>query len=822
MSKISTLRMCGLLLAVCLQVSAQVAVTTQHNDNSRTGQNLNETILNTSNVNVSSFGKLFFRTVDGQIYGQVLYVPGLTIKGTVRNVVYVATQNNSVYAFDADNPLTSTPLWQVNLGTPMPSTDIAASCVSITPQVGITSTPVIDTAGKTLYVVADTKDTLGHHFKLHALNLISGAEKFGGPVEISGSVPGTGDASSNGSVPFQPLQQYNRPGLLLANGVVYAAFGSNCETIPWHGWIFGYDALTLHQAAIFNDTPNGSSGGIWGGGQGMLADNSGNIYFASGNGTFDANAGGSDYGDSIVKLSTASGLTVSDYFTPWNEAALEARDADIGSGGPIALPGTDMIANIGKDERMRLVSLSSMGEFSATLDGDMQEFQATANPWAFVGAPVYWSSPNNGPSIYVWGPGDYLKAYQFTGEKFVISPVSESSIMSPGGNSNTVPLSVSADGSTASTGIIWAASSLSGDAGQHTIAGILRAFDATDLSNELWDSQQNAARDGVGNYAKFNPPTIANGKVYVGTFSGQLLAYGLNPPSATGINFIQANSVTPQSAVASAAVSFLNPETKGHLNIVVVGWKDITSTIQSIVDSAGNVYSIAAPQLSNGNNSANFVSQAIYYAPNITGGSNTVTVTFNQPASSPDIRIAEYKSSTVLDVSAGATGNGTVANSGTATTTALNELIFAADMMRTNTLNPGNNFNTRLSTPDNNIAEDRVVNVAGTYSATANLQSSSRWIMQMVTFRTPPVPALTSVSPNSGPTTGGTHVTITGNYFAAGATVTIGGVAATKVIIVSATSITCTTPAHAAAGAVNVVVANPTGVSGTLTGGFTY
>ena len=533
MSKISTLRMCGLLLAVCLQVSAQVAVTTQHNDNSRTGQNLNETILNTSNVNVSSFGKLFFRTVDGQIYGQVLYVPGLTIKGGVRNVVYVATQNNSVYAFDADNPLTSTPLWQVNLGTPMPSTDIAASCVSITPQVGITSTPVIDTAGKTLYVVADTKDTLGYHFKLHALNLISGAEKFGGPVEISGSVPGTGDASSNGSVPFQPLQQYNRPGLLLANGVVYAAFGSNCETIPWHGWIFGYDALTLQQAAIFNDTPNGSSGGIWGGGQGMLADNSGNIYFASGNGTFDANAGGSDYGDSIVKLSTASGLTVSDYFTPWNEAVLEARDADIGSGGPIALPGTDMIANIGKDERMRLVSLSSMGEFSATLDGDMQEFQATANPWAFVGAPVYWSSPNNGPSIYVWGPGDYLKAYQFTDEKFVISPVSESSIMSPGGNSNTVPLSVSADGSTAGTGIIWAASSLSGDAGQHTIAGILRAFDATDLSNELWDSQQNAARDGVGNYAKFNP--VARSRAIRNSSGIQACATHRAKPKSVGI-----------------------------------------------------------------------------------------------------------------------------------------------------------------------------------------------------------------------------------------------------------------------------------------------
>ena len=815
-------RSCGLLLALCLQVSAQYAVTTQHNDNSRTGQNLNETILNTSNVNVSSFGKLFFRTVDGQIYGQVLYIPGLTIKGVVRNVVYVATQNNSVYAFDADNALASAPLWQVNLGTPMPATDLVPNCVAITPQVGVTSTPVIDTTRNTLYVVADTKDTLGYHFKLHALDLISGAEKFGGPVEISGSVPGTGDASSNGSVPFQPLYHYNRPGLLLANGVVYAAFGSNCETVPWHGWIFGYDALTLQQAAIFNDTPNGSSGGIWAGGQGMLADDSGNIYFASGNGTFDANSGGIDYGDSIVKLSAASGLTVSDYFTPWNEATLEARDADIGSGGPLALPGTDLIVSMGKDERMRLVNLSSMGKFSPALDGNVQEFQATANPWAFVGAPVYWSSPNHGPSIYVWGAGDYLKAYQFTGAKFVTSPVSEGAIVSPIGNSNAVPLSVSAHASTAGTGIIWAAGSLSGDAGQHTVAGVLRAFDATNLTSELWDSQQNAARDSVGNYAKFNPPTIANGKVYVGTFSGQLLAYGLNPPATGGINFIQANSVTPQSAVTSAAVSFINPQTQGHLNIVVVGWKDTTSTIQSVVDSAGNVYSIAAPKLSNGNSSANFVSQAIYYATKINSGSNTVTVTFNQPASYPDIRIAEYKGATLLDVSTGAIGNGTVANSGMATTTAANELIFAANTMRTNTINPGNNFYNRLTTPDGNIAEDRIVNLAGAYSAGANLQSSSRWVIQLVAFRTPPVPTLTSISPNSGPTTGGTHVTITGNYFAAGATVKIGGVAATNVTVVSTTSITCTTPAHPAAGAVNVVVANPTGVSGTLTGGFTY
>jgi hypothetical protein len=511
----------------------QVAVTTHHNDNGRTGQNLSERVLNTSNVNVNTFGKLFSRAVDGQIYAQPLYVPDLSVAGQIRNVVYVATQNDSLYAFDADDPAASTPLWKMNFGNAVPSTDVAPGCAAITPQVGITSTPVIDTSSNTIYAVAKTKDNstgpASYHFELHALDLMTGAEKFGGPVEISGSVPGSGSESSGGRVSFDALQQNNRPGLLLLNGVVYVAFGSMCETPPWHGWIFGYSASSLQQVAILNTTPNGSDGGIWGGGQGLVAD-SDNIYFMTGNGTFDGDSSGSDYGDSVVKVSASSGLSVVDYFTPDNQSSLDAGDLDLGSGGPMFLPGTTLLVGSGKDSVLRVIDTTNMGHFNLTYNNDVQEFQATTSG-SFMGGPVYWNSPNFGPVIYIWGAGDYLKAYRFLGGQFQTSPVSQSTIAEVNGYSNSVPLSVSSNGSQLGTGIVWGPGAYSGNANQQTQPGILRAFDAMNLGLELWDSKQNAARDDFGNYAKFSPPTIANGKVYQATFSNQLAVYGLLAPS---------------------------------------------------------------------------------------------------------------------------------------------------------------------------------------------------------------------------------------------------------------------------------------------------
>jgi hypothetical protein len=522
-----------LLLTLCAPFGmSQVAVTTHHNDTSRTGQNLTETTLTTSNVNVNTFGKLFSRTVSGQIYAQPLYVPNLSVGGVTRNVVFVATQNDNIYAFDADDPAASVPLWQTNLGTPGPSTDVGSACADITPVVGITSTPVIDPSTNTIYVVAKTKNIdNSYHFKIHALDLFTGLDKLP-PTEITAQVPGTGVQSVGGIVSLDPLQQFQRPGLLLLNGVVYVAFGSACETPPWHGWVLGYSASTLQQVAVLNTTPNGSDGGIWGGGQGLLADSAGNIYAMTGNGTFDPTIGG-DYGDSVLKISTSPTLAIVDYFTPKNQAALDSVDLDLGSGGPMALPGTNptLIVGAGKDGVVRLLNTTNLGQFHSTSDNDVQEFQGVvinAANAVFMGAPIFWNSPNHGPMIYMWSGNDFLKAYKFSNGKFVTTPALEGTVQEALGYSNSVPLSLSANGSQAGTGIIWAPAALTFDANLQTVTGILRAFDATSLTL-LWDSTQNASRDTVGSYAKFSPATVANGKVYLATFSNQLLVYGLLP-----------------------------------------------------------------------------------------------------------------------------------------------------------------------------------------------------------------------------------------------------------------------------------------------------
>jgi hypothetical protein len=570
--------LCPLILS---RAQAQVSVTTHHNDVGRTGQNLNETILNTSNVNVNQFGKLFACQVDGYVYAQPLYVAQVTIASALHNIVYVATENNSVYAFDADN---GAQLWHVNLGTPVPSTDISSTYKDLTPVIGITGTPVIDPVSNTIYVVAKTKNTTNstYHQNLHAVDITSGAEMPGSPVEITASVAGSGSGSSGGTIAFQPLYQLNRPGLLLLNGVVYIAFGSHGDIGPYHGWVLGYNASTLAQLAVFNTTPNGSEGAIWQGGQGLVADTD-NVYFMTGNGSFDANTGGAEYGDSVVKLATSTGLSVSDYFTPDNQGSLNQSDADLGSGGPILLPGTSSIVGGGKDGILRLINTASMGEYNSVLNADMEEFQATSG--IIMIGPIYWNSPNHGPVVYLWGPGDYLKAFEFLNGSFQTSPISQSTMTSPAGNSNAAPLSLSANGSTSGTGIVWAALSNSGDSNQQTVTGILRAFDATNLTTELWDSQQNATRDSVGSYAKFAPPTIANGKVYLATFSNQLLVYGLVPPAALSVTSVSPTSggTAGRTKVTIAGSGFQSGATvafggNAATNVNVVSTASITAT----------------------------------------------------------------------------------------------------------------------------------------------------------------------------------------------------------------------------------------------------
>jgi hypothetical protein len=520
-----------------------VNVLTYHNDSARTGQNLNETTLTPANVNVRSFGKLFADAVDGQVYAQPLYMANLSIAGAVHNVVFVATQNDSVYAFDANQ--SGPPLWQVSLLGPgeraLTSDDISPEYDDIVPQIGITGTPVIDDASGTLYVVtvattapedqlADSSDTVQ---KLHALDITTGAEKFDGPVIIQASVNGTGDGNDgHGHVPFDPLQQLQRPGLLLSNGVVYIAWGSHADYDPYHGWIMGYDAATLDQVAVFNTTPNGGEGSIWQSGGGLATDDAGNIYAEVGNGSFDPNTppgalpADADYGESILKLAVDPnstpdnpnpngwGLTVADFFTPYNEQFLNDQDLDIGSGGLMVLPDEmgspdhpHLLLAGSKEGRVYLIDRDNMGRFDSTGDEVLQESDSGMIIGVFDTPALF-----NGTFYYVGAFYDAANAFSIEGGAFA-GPISQSTDVF--GYPGATP-SISANGST--NGILWAL-----DRGSNE----LRAYDATDLSNELYNSDQaRNGRDQIGNVAKFTVPTVADGHVYVGTES-ELVVYGL-------------------------------------------------------------------------------------------------------------------------------------------------------------------------------------------------------------------------------------------------------------------------------------------------------
>ena len=767
-------------------------------------------MLNTSSVSQSTFGKLFYRTVDGYIFAQPLYVPDLEIQGATHNVVYVATAHDSLYAFDADDPSEPAPLWQVNLGTSVPMQDICIitgdtnpqDCpyYDISPEIGIIGTPVIDPIAGIIYVVARTKHTNDgtYHYSLHALSLTTGSEELGGPMELTGQVSGTGSASVGGIVTFDPTYVNQRPSLLLVNGVLYIAFGSVGDIGPYHGWVMAYNATTLQQEAIFNVTPNGSDGGIWSAGQGLVADSANNVYTMTGNGDFSADVGGVDYGDSFVKFNGAS-LGVADYFTPSNQGMLSADDTDLGSGGPMLMPGTSLLVGMGKDGIFRVVDSSNMGKYNSGVDNDAQEFSVNSgNSRPFFSSPIYWNSPNHGPLAYVWAPADVLKGFAFNGSLFNTTPATQGTASNANGFSNAAALSLSADGSLAGTGIVWASRSISGTATGRPVAGIVSAYDATNLTSELWNSTQNLARDDVGNYAKFNAPTVANGKVYVGSFSGQLQVYGLNPPPASGIRFVQVASATPQSPTATVPVTFSGSQAAGDLNVVIVGWNDTTATVQSVTDSAGNTYTLAL-----GPTTGTGLSESIYYARNIlTSGSNTVMVTFNQAATKPDVRILEYSGvdqSNPFDVSTGASGNSNIAESGFVSTNAANELIVGADMVSGNTtIMAGAPLTIRIITPtDSDLAADGLVNVPGSYHSWAPLTASGQWVMQVATFRAADqgtVPLVASLNPSSGPAAGGTAVTITGTNFASGAMVTFGSAPATNVVVVNSTTIMATTP----------------------------
>lgn len=514
----------------------QASVLTQHNDNNRTGSNLSETILNTSNVNVNQFGKLFSRAVQGHIYAQPLYVPNLDMPGVgTRNVVFVATMHNDVYAFDADDPAASTPFWQVNLGpsAPTPSNDFGTNCGTyrdIAVEVGILSTPVIDPTTDTIYVVALTKEGTVYRHRLHAFDILTGQARPNSPVQVQGSVNGPG-----GIITFNSQQQIQRLSLTLSNGVVYFSYAGYCDTQPYYGWIFGYDAATLQRTTIYCTTLSGSAGGIWQAGQGISIDDSGHLYVMTGNGTFDANTGGPSLGDSFIKLIPSGGtLNVVDWFTPYNQATLDQLDLDLGSSGPLLVPNTDRVVGGGKQGKLYVLDRNNMGHFNAGSDSQIvQSFTATVG--FIYGSPIYWHSPS-GPNIYIWSARDRLKAYRYnpgTG-LFTTSPVMTSTMTVPNGLPGAM-LSISSIGNTAGTAIVWATHPTAANANQAVVTGTLRALNAANLSTELWNSRMNVARDDYGNFGKFASPTIAGGKVYLATFSQQLVVYGLlsGQPTAT-------------------------------------------------------------------------------------------------------------------------------------------------------------------------------------------------------------------------------------------------------------------------------------------------
>jgi hypothetical protein len=512
--------------------AAQTSVTTYHNNKQRTGANILETTLTPSNVNSSTFGKLFSQPVDGFVHAQPLYVPNVSIPGKgVHNVIYVATMNDSVYAFDADSKAGSNakPLWQASfintlIGiTPIPSVDIACGDL-ITPKIGIMSTPVIDLVGGTLYVVARTKESGEYVQRLHALDITTGAEKFGGPTVIAATVQGTGTGSVDGLITFDPKIQNQRAALLLQNGLVYIAWGSHCDQGAFHGWLMGYDYKALVPRVVWMTTPNGTDGAIWESGSGPAADTK-SVYIPVANGTFDASTGGNDYGQTLVKLSAPNlgVLSVEDYFTPFNGPNLNKGDWDLGSGGAMLLsdqplgPHLHLLIQGDKRGNIYLVDRDNMGQFNPLNNHQIVQSLplATKGMW---NSPAWWSN-----HIYFGGAGDTLKAFALNPVKGLMAPVPTSQTTKTFNYPGTTP-SVSANQT--SNAILWAVDNSLFKAPYGN--AVLYAYDATNLANELYDSNQNLVRDNPGLAVKFTVPTIANGKVYVGT-RNRISVYGLLP-----------------------------------------------------------------------------------------------------------------------------------------------------------------------------------------------------------------------------------------------------------------------------------------------------
>ncbi|MGO9835307.1 MAG: pyrrolo-quinoline quinone [Polyangiaceae bacterium] len=493
-----------------------VSVLTYHNDVARTGQYQTETVLTPSDVNASTFGKKFAQPVDGYVYAQPLFVPALTIGGATHDVVFVVTEGNSIYAFDAN--ASGPVLWHTNVGTSLSCSDLD-DCGDLVPGAGITGTPVIDPSTQTMYLVALTKDSMGDHHRLHAIDLITGADKLGGPVDVSPTAQGTGANSMNGTVQFDPGTHYQRCALALIGDIVYIGIGSNAESdSDNHGWVVGYGAGDLSSTMTFCTSPDDNWSSIWQSGGGLSADSAGYIYAETANGTFDVNTGGKDYGDTALKLDSTGGVV--DYFTPYNQADLSNGDIDFGAANPVVLPDQtgpvahELLAS-GKPGILYLINRDDMGHYHSGSDTQIvQSVPAFPNTTGVTNgifmSPAYWNG-----WIYVSGIGDSVQAFALSAGRLSTSPASQTTeqFSWPGATA-----SVSSNGSTA--GILWV---LDGK------AGVLHAYDATNLASELYNTTQaTGGRDTPGHPVKFAVPTVAKGHVYVGTQT-ELDVYGPLP-----------------------------------------------------------------------------------------------------------------------------------------------------------------------------------------------------------------------------------------------------------------------------------------------------
>jgi hypothetical protein len=633
-----------LLLAALIPVRAQVNVTTYHNDIARTGQNTQEVFLTPGNIGYAQFGKLFTVALQGYVYAQPLYLAGVqNIGGGTHNVLFIATEHDQLYALDADSGAI---LWQQSFINPPGVTTVTSeevSCNDLVPEIGITGTPTIDQSTGTIYLVTKTNESGVYVQRLHAIDIITHEEKFGGPVPISAAV--------NGQT-FDPLRNHNRPGLLLDNGHVVIAWASHCDNTPYHGWVMSYRAGvqpqdTLTQEAVFNGSPGGGLAGIWMSGDGVAADSSGNLFFPTGNGTYDGQTNG-DFGDSIVKLSPpANGaFTVLDWFTPWNQQSMDDSDEDLGSGGLLLLPDLPhgsahqhLLVQQGKEGTIYLVDRDDMGEFCSTcVNIDTQIVQeipgASQGIW---GSPAYWNG-----NVY-WGSGsdsgdpDYLRAFSFNANGSGLLSTSPTSQTPQSFYLGTAAPVISANGNT--NGIVWLIDNSNG-------TQALYAYDATNLASMLYNSNQAPkGRDALQHGVKFVAAIVANGKVYVGgqssvsafgslsqlTSTTTVLTSSLNPSYVTQTVTYTA-IVTASSGTPTGSVAF----TDGKKNVATVTLAN-GQAAYSVTYSTAGAHNIVAAYSGDNNDQGSTSNSLREVVKKLPAKSTTTLITSGSPSQSGQI-----------------------------------------------------------------------------------------------------------------------------------------------------------------------------------------